>query len=157
MGKLQDLFSGKSKNSGVEDKIPDGFIEVFGPHPRSKDFRDAPNPSIAYRSAVVTWNDAKKNFKRAGIPPEFSQAEYDNIVKTFEGWGTGPVKFYEGRYGWMARFPESPAGDAFREVSIQASRNPHNVIAGMQMAMLDRGKPVKKVHPFVPPDRVKRD
>lgn len=151
MGILQNLFSGKSANSSKIDKSPEGFEDVFGPRPNPNDFHDQPNPSVAYRIAIIEWKQNKKYFKGTGIPPEFTVTDVNLAVSNLKAWGL-ETKFYEGRYGWMARFPKSAAGGSFREVSARtAIMSTHNVIAGYQMALADKGVKVPFVHPWIPP------
>lgn len=152
MGILQKLFSGSSANSVKVDASPEGFESVFGPRPNPNDFHDADNPSLAYRVAITSWNDAKKNFKgTADLPPDRSESEVQLAIDTYKAWGMGTPKFYEGRYGWFARFVESEIPDF--EVRVEPTFFfVHNVIPSYQYRLIQMQKLDKGSHPWLPPD-----
>lgn len=134
------------------EKLPEGFVEIFGRRPKSQDFHDFPNPSQAFRVAVVTWEQDKKFFKRAGLP---DWAEEDmqlvrNARAVFDAWGMGNPAFYEGRYGWMVRFPQSQIRD-YQSTAWGALNATHLVIAGYQVRLINEGIIPADRHPFVPP------
>lgn len=132
------------------DILPDGFEFIFGPRPRSEDFRNAPNPSVAFRVATVLWKQDLKYFKQVG-PPEWATAEQIGLATgVAEFWGMGAPAFYEGRYGFMARFPES---QLFRfEATAWAVINfMHHEVAAYQIRLLNNGVQPETRHPFVPP------
>lgn len=133
-----------------KEVLPDGFKAIFGPRPQSSDFHAMPNPSLAFQSATVTWEDALKYFKRAGVPEGFGELEVEAAQRTFRAWGMGDAHFYEGRYGWVARFPQS-ALPTFESFAPGAIRSTHIVVANYQVELLSTGKMPAEKHPFTPP------
>ena len=138
-----------------EEALPDGFEEIFGRRPKTSEFVEAANPSMAFRVATTIWEQELKYFKRAGYP-EWAPAEsWEEARRTFEFWEMGAPRHYEGRYGWMTRFPDS----ALREfdVATQTALNAtHLVVAQYQVRLVQRGLEPSRRHPFVPPSLWKK-
>ena len=86
-----------------EPEIRDGFTEIFGTRPRASDF----SSFRAHKAAELRWEQDLKFFQRSGIPEGYDQAQVELAAGVFEKWDMGRPVFYEGRYGWMARFPDS--------------------------------------------------
>ena len=133
-------------SSSPEPEIPDGFTEIFGTRPRASDF----SSFRAYKAAELRWDQDLRFFQRSGIPEGFDQAQVDLAAGVFEKWDMGRPLFYEGRYGWMARFPDSaiPNFEANVTASLEVS---HIVVAKYQTRQLLHGVTPAVVHPFVPP------
>jgi hypothetical protein len=134
----------------VEDPGPEGFVELFGPPPNSNDFHHEENPSLAFRIARTKYEQDKKYFKQAGTPPNLDVDGLAAAQVTYEAWGMGEPKFYEGRYGWMAIFPDSQIPNYQSPVS-QVVGFPHLVVPQYQMRLIEDGFELGDVHPFVPP------
>lgn len=134
-----------------EKKYPEGFIEIF-PKPISEDYHDYPNPSAAFRGALAQWENDLGYFKQAGQPPEYSGAEIQAAQETFPFWKMGAAKFYEGRYGWMARWPKSQKRN-FETSAWHAILYANDAARAYQVALLTDGiLPNSERHPFVPAD-----
>lgn len=133
-----------------QERLPDGFEGLFGPRPEASRFRDTPNPSLYFRIAVTKWEQDLGHFRRAGTPEWLDEQSLRTAAQVFESWEMGRPQFYEGRYGWSARFPGSslPEFEAAARAAIEAT---HLVVAQYQMALLDAGITPSKKHPFVPP------
>ena len=133
-------------SSSSESEIPDGFTEIFGDRPQASDF----SSRRAHKTAELRWEQDLKFFQRSGIPEGFDQAQVDLAAGVFEYWDMGRPMFYEGRYGWMARFPDSaiPNFEANVTASLEVS---HIVVAKYQTRQLLHGVTPAVVHPFVPP------
>lgn len=129
--------------------IPPGFLEIFGPEPQANDYHGA-GGNAAFQAARDLWLQDLKHFKQAGTPPGFSAEQISAAVATFEAWGMGRPRFYEGRYGWVAAFPDSQVPD-FRAWAPGAIEATHQVIAQYQFRALSEGLEVEQEHPFVPP------
>ena len=132
--------------SSAEPEIPDGFTEIFGAPPEASDF----SSRRAYQAAELRWEQDLKFFQRSGIPEGFDQAQVDLAAGVFEEWGMGRPLFYEGRYGWMVRFPDSAIPDFETNVTATLKAS-HVVVAKYQTRQLLRGVRPAVVHPFVPP------
>lgn len=119
--------------------LPEGFTEVFGERPNSG--------SSAVRAQ---WKIDLEHFQGTGLPEGFTQEQADRAAEVFESWGLGAPVFYEGRYGWKARFPESgiPGFEANPHTAIET---PHLVVAGYQVRQTQQGGLPAERHPFVPP------
>jgi len=127
-------------------EIPDGFTEIFGTRPAASDF----SRPRAHKTADLRWEQDLKYFQRSGIPDGFDQAQVDLAAGVFEKLDMGRPLFYEGRYGWMARFPDSAIPDF--EANVTASLEvSHIVVAKYQTRQLLHGVTPAVVHPFVPP------
>jgi hypothetical protein len=67
----------------------------------------------------------------------------------FEAWGLGEPVFYEGRYGWQVRFPESQL-PTFETTATTALLTPHIVIAEHQVRSIQEGVSLGRYHPWLP-------
>jgi hypothetical protein len=139
----------RSQTAGTA-ALPVGFAELFGPRPKPVDFKDAPNPSWSWRTAVDHWEQDLRNFKRAGLPEWVTLEELSVVEQATRAWGLGSPKFYEGKYGWMARFTESLIPD-FEASAWGVVNVTHHVIAAYQLRLLERDVVPNERHPFVPP------
>lgn len=121
-----------------EKELPTGFENIFGPEPGTGDPRRP------------RWLNNLQYFKQAGKPEGFSDEQIDVASHQLNAWGLGTPAFYEGRYGWRARFPESqlPVFEATPEMAIEF---PHLVIAQFQVRLSQEGLRPGKIHPWVPP------
>lgn len=131
-------------------ELPAGFAEIFGPRPKISDFSETPNAAFSWRVAVDLWEQDLRYFKRAGIPEWASLEQVAVAEEVTRSWDLGPARFYEGRYGWMARFPESRLR-TFESSAWGVLNVTHHVIAGYQWRLLEQGIVPDKRHPFVPP------
>ena len=130
----------------TEPEIPEGFTEIFGTRPQASAF----SGFRAFKAADLRWQQDLKYFQRSGIPEGFDQAQVDLASGVFENWDMGQPVFYEGRYGWMARFPDSAIPDF--EANVTASLEvSHIIVAKYQTRQLLHGVTPAVVHPFVPP------
>ncbi len=134
----------------VEVVFPEGFVAIFGPEPVSEDFHSEDNPSLAFRLAMRYWNQNLTHFKQAGKPEWLSQGEFELIQSTTVFWGLGVGRIYEGRYGWMMRFPDS-GFPRFETHVHSAMIGIHQVISSFQIMSLNQGIVPEKRHPYVPP------
>ena len=132
------------------ERLPVGFVAIFGPRPRLADYLNTPSPSRSWKIATLQWEQDLRYFKQAGLPEWVTDEEFAATTRTFQAWGMGEPQFYEGRYGFMVRFPDSLVR-AFETTAWGAIRATHNVIAGYQLRALDHGFVPEKRHPFVPP------
>ena len=136
--------------AGSAEQLPEGFAEIFGPRPKVSDYFDKPMPGEFFRIATLQREQDLKYFKTAGTPEWATESERSLAEQTFRFREMGNPRFYVGRYGLMARFPEflfrnfeAPAGAALRAT--------HHEVAAYQIRSLNRGIPPAKRHPFVPP------
>ncbi len=134
---------------GPTDGIPEApadFLELFGPPPQLD-----PQISRLHRSTeMAQWLIDLENFQGTGIPEGFSQEQVDRAADLFESWGLGRPVFYEGAYGWKARFPDSSIPE-FEAAPFTAIESPHLVVAKYQIKMTQHGEVPIERHPFVPP------
>jgi hypothetical protein len=130
----------------VEQSYPEGFLDTFGPRPQAKDF---PNGN-GYREAVVRWEQDLKYFKGAQWPEDTPDASVANAAAVAEDWGLGGPRPYEGRYGFMVRFPDSQLLD-FECSAYEFLNFTHLVVARYQIELVNRGLTPDKRHPFTPP------
>ncbi len=136
--------------AGPAEQLPEGFAEIFGPRPKVSDYLDTPKPSESFRIATLQWEQDVKYFKTAGVPEWAKESEHSLAEQTFRFWEMGSPRFYEGRYGFMARFPESLFRN-FEAPAWAALRATHHEVAAYQIRSLNRGIVPTKRHPFVPP------
>ena len=131
-----------SERSGPTEE----FLAVFGSRPEARDFDNV----SAYRAARGRWDQDLEFFKGSGIPEGYDQSQVDLATNVFESWGMGRPAFYEGRYGWAVRFPESglPTFEANVSTALDYS---HLIVAGFQVRQLLNGVDPAERHPFVPP------
>jgi hypothetical protein len=137
-------------NKGNEGPLPEGFAEIFGGRPKASDYFNSSNPSLFHRIAKDRWDQDLRYFKRAGAPAWMEETQKANADETYRAWGLGLPKYYEGRYGWMGRFVESAIRD-FEAPAWTLIFGAHQLIAGYQMRLIERGIVPEKRHPFVPP------
>ena len=132
--------------SQTEQVLPDGFAEIFGPRPQMQDYKT----SDEFHTARLRWEQDLKYFEGSGIPQDLDPAEIERVGDIHEEWGMGRPVFYEGRYGWKVRFPDSeiPNFEANPRGMINA---PHVLIAQYQSRLLQKGIVPENPHPFVPP------
>ena len=130
--------------------LPEGFEEIFGQRPRLERFLETPNPSFYFRLAVTEWEQNLRHFKRVGSPEWAEETHLANAARVFESWDMGRPRYYEGRYGWSARFTDSALPD-FECAARAALASTHLVVAQYQLALLEAGKLPERKHPFVPP------
>ena len=122
------------------------FLAVFGPPPQP-----SATTSPAHRStAMAQWLIDLEHFRGAGVPEGFSQEQLERAAAVYESWGLGRPVYYEGRYGWTARFPDSSIPD-FEAAPFAAIETPHLVVARYQVSAAQRGEAPAQRHPFVPP------
>jgi hypothetical protein len=139
-----------TQSNAVARELPAGFVEIFGPRPKISEFSETPNPAFSWRVAVDQWEQDLRYFQRAGIPEWATPEQVAAAEGVTRSWDLGPPKFYEGRYGWMARFPESQLR-TFESSAWGVLNVTHNVIAAYQWRLLEQGIVPAKRHPFVPP------
>lgn len=127
--------------------LPDGFERIFGEEPQFADYRD----SVAWRVARDQWRLDLERFKGAGRPLWLSAEQKADLDALYQSWGMGHPHFYGGRYGEMARWPDSQIQD-FQDSAYAAANYPHHTIARYQAALADIGVivPEGERHPFVP-------
>lgn len=134
-----------------------GFIEIFGAEPVSESFHDAGGYS-AFIAAHNAWILDLQRYKQPGWPlnslpdwPEIAEP-FDKIEELTLHW-LGPEyhpRYYEGRYGWCARFPGSII--AFQDfAALPLLSNPHQIIAEAQIMLIHMGVYPENRHPDVPP------
>ena len=133
--------------SQSEQVLPDGFAEIFGSRPQMRDYKS----SNEFYAARLTWEQDLKFFRGAGVPEHLDVAEIERVGDIYEEWGMGRPLFYEGRYGWKVRFPDShiPNFEANPEGMIRA---PHVLVAQYQIRLIQKGTVPANPHPFVPPE-----
>lgn len=129
--------------------LPLGFALIFGTRPQAKDYRGPGYPQT-FQAATADWEQSLAQFKQAGPPEWATAAEIQAAGQVFEAWDMGRPYFYEGRYGWSARFPHSELPQ-FEVAARAALEQGHLVVAQYQLALLERGAVPEKKHPFTPP------
>lgn len=127
-------------------EAPTAFLELFGPPPQ----HDPQISRLHQPTAMAQWLIDLENFQGTGIPEGFTQEQVDNASNLFESWGMGRPVFYEGAYGWKARFPDSGIA-GFEAAPFTAIESPHLVVAKYQIKMTQQGQMPLERHPFVPP------
>ena len=122
------------------------FLAVFGSRPEARAFDNV----TAYRAARGRWDQDLEFFRQSGIPDGYDESQLGLATSVFESWGMGQPAFYEGRYGWAVRFPESslPTFEANATTALDYS---HLIVAGFQIRQLLNGVDPGERHPFVPP------
>ena len=126
-----------------EEKLPDGFEAIFGERPTSRD-----------RVALVLWEQDIKYFRSAG-PPEWASDEQIILARGIsENWKMGSPHFYDGRYGFMVRFPKSEL-PRFEATAWAVINSMQHEVATYQIRLLHQGIVPARIHPFVPPMLVK--
>jgi hypothetical protein len=140
----------RTQGGDVERELPPGFAEVFGTRPKISDYSHTSNPGLSWRLAVGRWEQDLRYFQRAGVPEWATPEQVAVAAEVTRSWGLGAARFYEGRYGWMARFPDSQIRE-FESSAWAVLNVTHHVIAGYQWRLLEHGIVADKQHPFVPP------
>jgi hypothetical protein len=131
-----DAASNPTKAALETEAAPTEFVRVFGPRPDS--------------GAVGTqWDLDLGFFKGTGIPEGFNEAQLEAAKAEFDAWGLGEPVFYEGRYGWQVRFPDSPL-PTFETTASTALLTPHLVIAEHQVRSIQEGIEPGRYHPWLP-------
>lgn len=125
------------------ESLPEGFEAIFGERPKSRD-----------RVALVLWEQDLRYFKSAGPPEWASSQEIELARDVFKYWEMGSPHFYEGRYGFMVRFPGSDL-PRFEATAYAVINSMHHEVATYQIRLLHQGIVPAKIHPFVPPKLVK--
>jgi len=133
-----------------EEKLPDGFVELFGRRPKAADFMGQRNLRRAFQAALILWRQDLKYFRESGTPPWTDAREIAAAAQVYRGWQMGEPKFYLGRYDWMARFVDSEIPD-YDSAAWTVINFPHLVVAQYQIRLVDSGTTPAQQHPFVPP------
>ena len=128
----------RAVTSPIKPKYPEGFIEVFGERPRTPE-------------ELSRWEQDMKLFKKPGPPEWITPEELDLIEKVTTSWEMGPPKYYEGRYGFQARFPEGVLDEVFEWPARGLQTHTHITVAAYQARMIEKGIKPKNPHPFTPP------
>jgi hypothetical protein len=104
----------------------------------------------AFVARLARWKQDLEFFQRIGSPDGADEAQIELASAAYEQWGMGRPVFYEGRYGWLARFPDSVIPE-FEMDAASAVEAPHLAIARFQVRLLQQGQDLPAAHPFVPP------
>jgi hypothetical protein len=128
------------------ENLPGEFLQAFG----AKPVRRAGEDAADFVARVARWKQDLECFQGTGTPEGFEESQIELASATFEDWGMGRPVFYEGRYGWFARFPESAIPE-FEMDAATAIQTSHLAIARFQVRLLREGLGVSAPHPFVPP------
>jgi hypothetical protein len=129
----------------AKESYPDGFLDAF-PKPERSQFKKPAD----YTRAKARWEQDLKYFKQAGVPPDLSPEDLAAATAVAETWGMGKPRIYEGRYGWMVRFPDSKL-PAFETDVNGLTLGMHQTVARYQVRMMQNGMKPSTRHPFVPP------
>jgi hypothetical protein len=127
------------------EPIPIGFQEVFGARPQPSDFANRSQ----YGPTLARWEQDMTYFQQSGIPDGFDETQLEAAATEFEAWGLGRPAFYEGRYGWRVRFPDSQL-PTFETTPETALLVPHIVIAQYQVRSIQEGMTPSRYHPWLP-------
>lgn len=122
------------------------FLSVFGPRPERQEGRTY----WENKAAEIQWEQDLEHFRGVGVPDGFTAEQIEAAADVLENWGLGRPVFYEGRYGWKARFPASSIPD-FEANPFTAVEAPHLVVARFQVKLARNGEEPLTRHPFVPP------
>lgn len=133
----------QAQRNSAPDTVAAEFIQIFGERPQPQ---GNATHSVEYKTELMRWEQDLQYFKQAGIPEGFSREQVEMATSAFEAWGLGEPMFYEGRYGWRARF-----SNGYEVNPHTAIETPHLVIAGYQVKMAQEGVASAERHPFVPP------
>jgi hypothetical protein len=118
------------------EPAPEDFVRVFGPRPDTS-------------TAAAQWEQDLTYFQGTGLPDGFDNTQLDAATAQFEAWGMGKPVFYEGRYGWQVRFPDSQL-PTFETTASTALLVPHLVVAEFQVREIQEGISPGPLHPFLP-------
>ena len=134
-----------------------GFVELFGKRPQSSDFNQLKDGNRIFRVAVGKWEQDLRYFKQAGWPlvpangPEgIAENDLKVVAAVCEAWEMGRPHFYEGRYGWVAVFPDAvfPGYESGLKTLMTAT---HLMIARFQVRQIRMGLTPTNLHPYLPP------
>jgi hypothetical protein len=128
------------------ENLPEDFLQAFGEMP----LRRGGESGVEFIGRVSRWKQDLEFFQRTGIPDGVDEAQVELASAAYEQWGMGRPVFYEGRYGWFARFPDSAIPE-FEMDATSAVETSHLAIARFQVRLLGKGAEVPQAHPFVPP------
>lgn len=128
--------NGSSQAALETEPVPAGFEKVFGPRPD-------------HGAAAAQWDQDLSNFQGTGLPEGFNEEQLAAAKTEFEAWGLGEPVFYQGRYGWQVRFPDSPLS-TFETTASTALLTPHLVIAEYQVRSIQEGIDLGRYHPWLP-------
>ncbi len=123
------------------------FMAIFGPPPLSEEFRDEPNPSLAFRIARIRYRQDQSHFLEGGFPPWATPEDIIPSNAVFELWEMEEPAYYEGRYGWMAKWLHL----GFEASAYPALKFSHLIVAQYQIKVIGAGGTVEHRHPLVPP------
>jgi hypothetical protein len=136
----------------LPENLPQGFLEAFGEIPVHRQGESG----VEFAGRLSRWKQDVEFFQRTGIPDGFDDAQVELASAAYEQWGMGRPVFYEGRYGWFARFPDSAVPE-FEMDAASAVGSSHLAIARYQVRLLREGVEVAQTHPFVPPHLLPQD
>jgi hypothetical protein len=145
----QDAAGSPTTNPGSKyatENLPQDFLQAFGGLPA----RRAGDSGAEFAGRVARWKQDLEFFQRSGIPDGLDESQVERAAAAYEQWGMGRPVFYEGRYGWFARFPDSAIPD-FEMDAASAVQTSHLAIARFQVRLLRQGAELPTAHPFVPP------
>jgi hypothetical protein len=128
------------------ENLPANFLQAFGEMP----VRRSAESHVEYVGRVSRWKQDLEFFQGTGTPAGLDESQVELASNDYEQWGMGRPVFYEGRYGWFARFPDSAIPD-FEMDAASAVQSPQLAIARFQVRLLREGAEVPTVHPYVPP------
>jgi hypothetical protein len=137
-------------SKAVPRELPAGFVEIFGERPKISGYSSTPNPGLSWRVALDLWEQDLRYFKGSGIPEWATAQQAAAAEEVTRSWGMGAARYYEGRYGWMARFLESQLR-VYESSAWGVLNVTHHVVAAYQWRLLEQGIIPVKRHPFVPP------
>ena len=136
------------RKAPVPEVLPEGFERAFGPRPK---WRDYPTRR-ALQHDVVVWEQAKKNFIQAGVPPWAGERQLQIAAGALTTWGMGVPAYYEHRFwGWMARFVESKL-PTFEMNAHTTILHTHLVVPNYQVELLQQGIEPEQRHPLISPE-----
>jgi len=134
------------------ENLPQDFRQAFGEMP----VRRTGESGAGLVARISRWKQDLEFFQRTGIPEGFEESQVELASAVYEQWGMGQPVFYEGRYGWFARFPDSALPD-FEMDAASAVQASHLAIARFQVRLLREGVELPAPHPFVPPHLLSRN
>jgi len=118
---------------------PADFVEVLGPRPHLTDpFRGE-------------WDQNLKAWKGVKLPPWLTPAQLIAANETYKAWGMGNAVVYEGAYGFSVRWPATGHFEFEGEARSAIVTMVHWKVAEYQDFLRNKGLPVPKPHPFLPP------
>jgi hypothetical protein len=130
-------FANRPPQAAIEtEPAPEAFVRLFGPRPETS-------------TAAAQWEQDLSFFQGTGIPEGFNAAQLEAATAEFETWGLGQPVFYQGRYGWQVRFPDSQL-PMFETTASTALIAPHLVIAEHQVRSIQEGITPPEYHPWLP-------